>query len=89
MGLASVPASASLLAGAGGPVQADRTSILFCRQGNVHRCREFRSNSKIKVRRCESFWLRSTTNFGHLHLVKFTSLMGLAWYDFLSLILLL
>ena len=43
-GWAGVPASVSLRAGAGGPVQADRTSIFFWRQVNVRRCREFQSS---------------------------------------------
>ena len=48
-------ASASLRAGAGGPVQADRTSIFFWRQVNVRCRREIWSSSKSKVRRCENF----------------------------------
>ena len=50
----------------------DPTSIFFCRQGNVCRCREFQSNSKIKVRRCEKFsvmfnhYFRSSS-FGQLN----------------------
>ena len=39
----------------GGPVQADRTSIFFWSQVNVHQCHEFRSYSKNKVRQCENF----------------------------------
>ena len=49
---------------AGGPVQADRTSIFFWRQVNVRWCREFRSNSKNKVHRCEKF---SVIFIGHVH----------------------
>ena len=45
----------SMRAGAGGPVQADRTSIFFCHQGNVLQCRKFLSNLKIKVRQCDKF----------------------------------
>ena len=54
-GWAGVPASASLRAGARGPVQADRTSIFFWRQVNVRRCREIRQNSKNNVGHCDHF----------------------------------
>ena len=50
-----LPKKKSFQAGAGGPVQADRTSIYFWRQVNVRRCREIWSSSKSKVRWCENF----------------------------------
>ena len=40
---------------AGGPVQANRTSIFFGGKVNVCRCHEFRSKSKNNVRRSEHF----------------------------------
>ena len=52
-GWAGVPASMSLRAGAGGPVQADRTSIFFGVKVNVCHC-IFWSCSIVKVRRCET-----------------------------------
>ena len=58
MGLARLgrcPSQFELASRAEGPVQADRTNIFFCRQINVHRCREIRSSSNSKVRRCENF----------------------------------
>ena len=48
-------ASASLRAGAGGPVQADRTSIFFWGKVNVCGCGEFWSCSIVKLRRSEKF----------------------------------
>ena len=47
------PVQASLQAGAGGPFQADRTSIYFCHQGNVHGC------EKILVMFNHDFWSSS------------------------------
>ena len=54
-GWAGVSASASLRYGAGGPVQADYTSIFLGGKVNVCRCHEFWSNSKNKVRCCVNF----------------------------------
>ena len=51
-GWAGVSASASLRAGAGRPIQADRISF-FLVKVNVLQCPEFRSSSKNKVRQCE------------------------------------
>ena len=74
---AGVPASVSLQAGAGGLVQADRTSIFFggkvnvCHcHVNVCQCHEYRSSSKDKVHCCENFSVKFKPIFGHLDLVK-------------------
>ena len=64
---AGIPASVSLQAGAGGPVQANRTSIFFWRQVNVRWCREFQSSSKNNVCHVKNSWSCSNPNFGHLH----------------------
>ena len=42
-------------AGAGGSIQADRTSIFFWRQVNIRRCLEIWSSSKSKVCWCKNF----------------------------------
>ena len=73
-GWAGVPASASLQAEAGGPVQAVRTSIFFWHQVNVPRCREFRSNSKNRVRRCDKFSVMFLPYFWSSSSVILTSL---------------
>ena len=54
-GWAGVPARWSLRAGAGGLVQADRTSIFFGGKVNVCCCQIFRSCSIVKVCHCEKF----------------------------------
>ena len=54
-GWAGVPASASLQAGPGGPVQANRISIFLEGKVNVCWCHEFWSSSKNKIRHCEHF----------------------------------
>ena len=81
-GWAGVPASASLQAKAGGPVQADHSSLFFGDKVNVCRCHvnvcwyhEFRSSSKNKVRHCENLLVKFKPIFGHLDLVQWTSLL--------------
>ena len=54
---------------AGGPVQADRTSIFFWRQVNVRWCREICSSSKSEVRRSENFLVIFLSIFGHIDIL--------------------
>ena len=54
-GQKGVPSSASVRAGAGGPIQADCTSIFLEGKVNVCRCHEFLSCSMVKVHHSEIF----------------------------------
>ena len=57
-GWADFPVRASLRAGAGGPVQADRTSIFLGVKLMFVGVMNFRSSSKNKVRCCEIFFVK-------------------------------
>ena len=72
-GWAGVPASASLRAVAGGPVQADCTSIFFGVKLMFFVIVFFGSCSIVKVRHCEKTWSCSKPNFGHIYLVMWNS----------------